>query len=139
MPLIIKLHSSPEASISWSILNGMILARNNAEVISNETIPSANKVVLVDMMFTPMIIQVINPTIKLAMTLRYLPIQQSLSIPTSSINNDELNSNTGIGPKRLINIILAALIYKEKAISQIRTNRAFLDLTYCKRYLLAQH
>ena len=103
----------------------MILARNNAEVISNEAIPSANKGVLVDMMFTPMIIQVINPTIKLAMTLQYLPIQQSLSIPASSINNDELNSNTDIGPKRLINIILAALIYKEKAISQIRTNRAF--------------
>ena len=57
----IALSSSPEASTSWSILNGMILARNNAEVISNEAIPNAGIGMLVDMILTPIIIQVINP------------------------------------------------------------------------------
>ena len=84
---------------------------------------------LVDMILTPTIIQVINPKIKLAMTLQYRPIQQSANKPARTTNKDELNSNTGIGPKRLINTILVALIYKEKAISQMRTKIAFLDLT----------
>ena len=90
----------------------MILARNNAVVISNKAIPNASIGMLVDMILTPTIIQVINPKIKLVMTLRYQPIQQSANKPVRSMNKDELNSNTGIGngPKRLINIILVAFV-----------------------------